>query len=53
MILQIHVIVLDSVCVLARSGSEIANYVFDTYDFVLHFCTLTFFFWGVFTAPVL
>ena len=53
MILQIHVIVLDSVCVLARSGSKVANCVFDTYDFVLHFCTLTFFFRGVFTAPVL
>ena len=52
MILQIHVIVLDSVRVFARSGSKVANYVFDTYDFVLHFCTLTFFFRGVFTAPV-
>ena len=49
----IHVKVLDSVCVLARSGSKVANCVFDTYDFVLHFCTLTFFFRGVFTAPVL
>ena len=52
MILQIHVIVLDGVRVLARSGSKVANCVFDTYDFVLHFCTLTFFFRGVFTAPV-
>ena len=49
----IHVIVLDGVRVFARSGSKVANCVFDTYDFVLHFCTLTFFFRGVFTAPVL
>ena len=49
----IHVIVMDGVRVFARSGSKVANCVFDTYDFVLHFCTLTFFFRGVFTAPVL
>ena len=52
MTLQIHVIVLDSVRVLARSGSKVANYVFDAYDFVFHFCTLTFFFRGVFTALI-
>ena len=49
----IHVIVMDGVRVFARSGSKVANCVFDTYDFVLHFCTITFFFRGVFTAPVL
>ena len=49
----IHIIVLDGVRIFARSGSKVANCVFDTYDFVLHFCTLTFFFRGVFTAPVL
>ena len=49
----IHVIMLDGVRIFARSGSKVANCVFDTYDFVLHFCTLTFFFRGVFTAPVL
>ena len=49
----IHVIVLDGVRVFARSGSKVTNCVFDTYDSVLHFCTLTFFFRGAFTAPVL
>lgn len=48
----VNVIMLDGVCVPARGRSEITNCVFDTNDFVLHFCTLTFFFRGVFTAPV-
>jgi len=49
----VNIIVLDGVCIPARGRSEITNCMFDTYDFVLHFCTLTFFFRGVFTAPVL
>ena len=48
----VNIIVLDGVCVPARGRSEITNCMFDTNDFVLHFCTLTFFFRGVFTAPV-
>ena len=48
----VNVIMLDGACVPARGRSEITNCVFDTNDFVLHFCTLTFFFRGVFTAPV-
>ena len=41
----IHVIMLDGVRIFARSGSKVANCVFDTYDFdYFIFVPLTFFF---------
>ena len=49
----IHVIVLDGVRVFARSGSKVANCVFDTYDFVLHFVPLLSFSGAFCLPPVL
>ena len=48
----VDIVVAGLTSVLAVGRGEIAYSVFDCQNFVLHFCTLTFFFRGAFPAPV-